>query len=75
MSHAAKRFTKAEIERAARIYRTNRAAGEALGIAAETFVKLCRQYGIETPHARHRRLRQTATGAKQTCSGSKASLR
>jgi hypothetical protein len=55
------RFYKEEVvekiarERAARLYASNQDASRALGIAAGTFGRLCRQYGIETPHARRRR--------------------
>jgi hypothetical protein len=48
---------KDRIERAARIYASNDAAGSALGIAPSSFGRLCRRYGIETPQARKRRLR------------------
>ena len=46
---------KERIERAARIYASNQDAGLALGIAAGSFGRLCRYYGIETPQARRRR--------------------
>ena len=42
------------VERAARIYRTSKDAGVALGIASQSFCRLCRSYGIETPGARRR---------------------
>ena len=42
------------VERAARIYSSNRDAGIALGIAAATFGRLCRRYGIDTPIQRRR---------------------
>ena len=48
---------KDRIERAARIYASNDAAGLALGIAPGSFGRLCRRYGIETPQARKRRRR------------------
>jgi hypothetical protein len=48
---------KERIERAARIYASNHAAGLALGIAPGSFGRLCRRYGIETPQARRRRRR------------------
>ena len=44
-----------EVERAARIYRTNKAAAAAMGISATTFDKLCRKYGVDSPHARSQR--------------------
>ena len=46
------------VERAARIYASNKEASHALGIAAGSFGRLCLRYGIETPHARRRRKRQ-----------------
>ena len=48
---------KDRIERAARIYASNHAAGLALGIAPGSFGRLCRRYSIETPQARKRRHR------------------
>ena len=52
------RIARERIERAARIYASNQEASQALGIAAGTFGRLCRQYGIETPYARRRRRHQ-----------------
>ncbi|NKB69972.1 MAG: hypothetical protein GKR89_23100 [Candidatus Latescibacteria bacterium] len=46
------------IEMAARMYRSNEDASQALGIAPGSFSRLCRLYGIETPYARRRRKRQ-----------------
>ena len=46
------------IERVARVYATNEAAGQALGIRARSFSRLCRRFGIETPYARRLRLRR-----------------
>ena len=43
------------VERAARIYASNKDASKALGIALGSFGRLCQQYGIETPYARRRR--------------------
>ena len=45
------------IELAARIYRTSKDAGMALGIAPQSFSRRCRTYGILTPAARRRRNR------------------
>ena len=39
------------VERAARMYPTNKAAAEALGISPDFFRNLCRGFDIETPHA------------------------
>ena len=43
-----------QIERAARLYRSNREASLALSITAQAFARLCRQHGIETPYSRQR---------------------
>lgn len=53
------------IERAARLYSTNEAAGRALGIDPRSFSRLCRRYGVETPYARRLRERREA---RQGCS-------
>ena len=45
------------IERAARIYSSNQAAAEALGIVSGSFARLCRRYGIESPRERRERVR------------------
>ena len=50
------RFDRDRIERAARIYASNRDAGLALGIAPSSFGRLCRRFGIETPQARRQRV-------------------
>lgn len=53
------KIARERIERAASLCASNQDASRALGIAAGTFGRLCRQYGIETPHARrHRRPRR-----------------
>ena len=49
------RFDRDRIERAARIYASNRDAGLALGMAPSSFGRLCRRFGIETPQARRKR--------------------
>ena len=51
------KFDKNRIEKAARIYASNRDAGLALGIAPGSFGRLCRRFGIETPQARRQRMR------------------
>ena len=43
------------VARAARIYKRNKDASAALGISLRYFSRLCRQYEVETPYARHRR--------------------
>ena len=54
------KIERARIERTARIYASNEDACRALGIAAGSFSRLCRLYGIETPYARKRRRWQEA---------------
>lgn len=49
---------RADIERVARIYKTNQDASQALGIHPKSFSRLCRQYGVETPYLRQQRRRQ-----------------
>jgi len=46
------------VERVARLYGSNQAACQALGIALRSFSRLCQRYGVETPYARQRRRRQ-----------------
>ena len=50
-----KGITREQIERVARIYKTNEDASQALGIAMRSFGRLCRKYGVETPYIRKRR--------------------
>ena len=47
-----------QIERVARLYRSNKEASCALGITVQAFSRLCRQHGIETPYKRQLRFRQ-----------------
>ena len=61
-------FDRERVERAARIYASNRDAGQALGIAPGSFGRLCRRYGIETPQARRKRAtRRVATPRPRLC--------
>ena len=48
------------IERVARMYSSNEAASQALGVVPRSFSRLCRQFGVETPYARRRRERDEA---------------
>jgi hypothetical protein len=50
-----KGITRDQVERVARMYRTNEDASRALGIQMRSFGRLCRRYGIETPWVRKRR--------------------
>jgi hypothetical protein len=50
-----KGITREQVERVARIYKSNEGAGQALGINMRSFSRLCRRYDIETPYARRRR--------------------
>ncbi|MBM3277612.1 MAG: hypothetical protein FJY95_05960 [Candidatus Handelsmanbacteria bacterium] len=49
-----KKINRDRIERVARLYASNEKASQALGIAAGSFSRLCRLYGIETPYAQKR---------------------
>lgn len=51
-----KGITRKQVERVARVYKSNQDAGRALGIEMRSFSRLCRKYGIETPYVRKRRL-------------------
>ncbi len=57
------------IERAARIYSSNRDAGVALWIAPGSFGRLCRRYGVETPQARKNRQHQFLRQERQHGAG------
>jgi len=50
-----KHASQSDVERVARMYRTNIGASRALGIPERTFVGRCHQYGIETPSERRKR--------------------
>ena len=51
------------VGRVARVYKMNKEAGQALGIGAQYFARLCRRYGIETPQARRsRKVRPVVSG-------------
>ena len=50
-----KGFSREQIERVARIYKSNQDASRALGITIRSFSRLCRKYNIESPYARRRR--------------------
>lgn len=53
------------VERAARVYKSNSEASQALGIATGSFARLCRKYGIETPYARQEKERQEARSRRK----------
>jgi hypothetical protein len=57
-----KGITRGQIERVARLYKSNQHAGQALGIETRSFSRLCRRYRIETPYARARRRRRQSRG-------------
>ena len=50
------------LARVARLCRTNKEAGAALGLTMRGFSRACRRHGIETPAARRDRERQLARG-------------
>ena len=48
-------LTRERMETNARIYRTNKAMGEAMGIDPGVAARACKRFGIETPEERRRR--------------------
>lgn len=48
------------LDRASRIYNTNKDAACALGISDVHYAKMCRKHAIETPYQRKRRLMKEA---------------
>jgi len=44
-----------QIERVARVYKSNQDASNALGITPRSFNRLCHKYGVESPHGKRRR--------------------
>lgn len=50
-----KGIIRENVERAARLYRTNTEASLALGVSSSYFRDLCRKYNIESPADRTRR--------------------
>ena len=51
-----------QVERAALLYRTNKDASAALGIAKQSFVRICRRHHIATPSARRQNRRTALRG-------------
>tara|TARA_Y100000588_G_C13693405_1_gene685442 strand:- start:170 stop:352 length:183 start_codon:yes stop_codon:yes gene_type:complete len=45
-------IAREQIERVARMYKSNQDASQALGITMRSFGRLCRKYSIETPYAK-----------------------
>lgn len=56
-------YTKADVERAARMYHQATDASRALGITPRSFSRLCRKFGVETPWTRKRRQRNVSADA------------
>ena len=54
-------ISKERAERVARMYKTNSAAEEALGISRGQLTKICRRFNIETPRERSIRVKSTKT--------------
>ena len=54
------KVTQEQVERVARIYKTNQEAAAALGIAMQSFARICRRFGVETPYLRRRRTQKEA---------------
>ena len=50
-----------QIERAARLYKSNQDASQALGLSVRYFARLCKKHGIETPYERRVKDRKNRT--------------
>lgn len=48
-------YPRERVERAARMYATNKDAAAAMGCTSASFSRMCRKYGIETPWHRSQR--------------------
>ena len=48
-------YSKADLERVARMHRTTGDAARALGLTQGGFYKLCKRAGVLTPHQRKRK--------------------
>ena len=68
-----RKIDKEELERAARIYKSNKEASAALGIACGSFSRACRIHGVETPYSRARRKRREAQEKTRVSSAGAAS--
>ncbi|MBI4311008.1 MAG: hypothetical protein HY681_04420 [Chloroflexi bacterium] len=66
-----KKIARERVERAARIYASNKDVGAALGVTPSSFARLCRHYGIQTPFGR-RYVRMVAGAAPSLIKGSRA---
>lgn len=53
-THASRHLAHGLVARAARMYRTDREAAEALGVSSKHFKVLCDREGIQTPAERTR---------------------
>ena len=53
-----RKVQREQIERAARLYKSNKDASLALGITLQAFGRICKRYGIETPYERRRTSRR-----------------
>lgn len=58
-------YNKERIERAARLYRSNKDAAIALDIHPQGFGRLCRRLGVETPQSRRQRRQREELGAQR----------
>ena len=59
-------ISREAVERVCRVYRTSRDAAAAREITRVALNRLCRRYGLETPHTRHRREVREARAGTQT---------
>ena len=58
-------YDKERIERVARLYHSNKDAAIALDIHPQSFGRLCRRLGVETPQRRRRRRQREELAARK----------
>ncbi|MEW6752769.1 MAG: hypothetical protein AB1505_17590 [Candidatus Latescibacterota bacterium] len=58
-------ISRDQIERVARIYKSNQDASRALGITIRSFSRLCHKYQVESPHSRRSRVLHELRGHRE----------
>ena len=58
-------ISREQIERVARIYKSNQDASRALGITIRSFSRLCRKYQVESPYDRRSRMLHEFRGPRR----------
>lgn len=58
-------ISREQIERVARVYKSNQDASRALGITIRSFSRLCRKYQVESPYDRKCRMLREFRGPRR----------